>query len=262
MASARAGSSRQTLPGRISITPSRSSLVKVRLTVSMVSPKIIRDVLTAHRQRHRLGQVAEPGQSIAPADQKSRNFFFRRTASEQNHMVLGLAQFANRQFIDSAQKMRLVLDKPGKGSPGEPANGNRPDRVRGEAVTRGRRHSQEIAGQGKSHDLPAAVRQQLVKAHDARRADCRMTSSSPPGRIPSRRIAKWTWRPRCSSSRSSALSSAAQRLNRRTEQSMQGCSARLDRNQGNLHAPLQNRPAATVSCAAADCILTDRPDTG
>jgi len=39
IASARAGSSRDTLPGKMPMTPSRSSLVKVRLTVSMVRPR-------------------------------------------------------------------------------------------------------------------------------------------------------------------------------------------------------------------------------
>ena len=113
------------------------------------------------------GRTLEADQTIAPADQKGRNFFFRRTASEQNHVVLGLAQFANRQFVDSAQEMRLVLDKSRKGGPREPANGDRSDRVGGEAVTRGSRHPQKIAGQRKSHDLPAAVGQQLVEPHDA-----------------------------------------------------------------------------------------------
>jgi len=73
----------------------------------------------------------------------------------------------NRQFIDAAQEMRFILDKPCEGGSGEPANRDRSDRVSREAVPCRSRHSQEIAGQRKSHNLPAAVRQQLVKAHDA-----------------------------------------------------------------------------------------------
>src|SRR5260370_2433534 len=104
---------------------------------------------------------------MAPADQKCGDFFLGATTTEQNQVVLSLAQFANRQFIDAAQEMRLILDEPGEGSPGEPTNRDRSDRVAGEAVTCGGRHSHEIAGQRKSHDLAAAVGQQLVKAYDA-----------------------------------------------------------------------------------------------
>ena len=98
-------------------------------------------------------------QPVAPADQETRDFFLGGTAPEQNHVVLSLAQFANRQFVDAAQEMRLILDEAREGSFGELANGNRPDRVCREAMTRGSRHPEEITGQRKSHDLPAAVRQ-------------------------------------------------------------------------------------------------------
>src|SRR6266849_7701301 len=63
--------------------------------------------------------------------------------------------------------MRLVLGKSGKGRPAEPTNGDRSDRVGRKSVTPGGRHAKGIAGQREAHDLPATVRQQLVKAHDA-----------------------------------------------------------------------------------------------
>ena len=68
-------------------------------------------------------------QPIAPADQKTRDFFLGGTAAEQDHVVLSLAQFANRQFVDAAQEMRLILDEAREGSFGELANGNRPARL-------------------------------------------------------------------------------------------------------------------------------------
>src|SRR5471030_2930765 len=51
----------------------------------------IRNVLTTHRQRNRLRRTRELNQPIAPADQKTCNFFLCGTASEQDHLVLRLA---------------------------------------------------------------------------------------------------------------------------------------------------------------------------
>jgi hypothetical protein len=79
--------------------------------------EVISDVLTAHRQRHRLCRALELSQSIAPANQESRDFFLGGTAPEQNHMILSLIQFANRQLIDAAQEMRFILDEPCERSP-------------------------------------------------------------------------------------------------------------------------------------------------
>src|ERR1700728_2435514 len=44
----------------------------------------IRDVLAAHRQGHRVCRTPGPSQSVAPADQETRDLFFRRGAPEQN----------------------------------------------------------------------------------------------------------------------------------------------------------------------------------
>src|SRR5271165_2179250 len=61
--------------------------------------------------------------------------------------------------------MRLVLGKTLEGRLGKPADLDRADRVGREAVAPRRGHAQKIAGQGKSHDLPAAVGKEFVEAH-------------------------------------------------------------------------------------------------
>ena len=99
----------------------------------------------------------QPSQSIAPADQETCDFFLRRAAPEQNHMVLRLAQLAQiTDLVDAAQEMRFILDKLREESSGKAAYGNWSDRIGGEAVACRSCHSQEIAGHRKSDDLSAA----------------------------------------------------------------------------------------------------------
>ena len=64
----------------------------------------IRDVLANHRQRYRLCRPPQLNQSIAPADQKTRDFLLDGTASEQDYVIPRLTQFTDGQFIDPAQQ--------------------------------------------------------------------------------------------------------------------------------------------------------------
>src|SRR5450755_1164720 len=82
-----------------------------------------------------------------------------------HYVILSLAQLSNHQFIDAAQQMRFILDKRREGSSGKATDGNGPNRVGREVVMCGSCQPQEVTGQSKSNNLPAAIGQQLVEPH-------------------------------------------------------------------------------------------------
>src|SRR3954467_3325923 len=91
--------------------------------------EIVGDVLAAHRKRNRVRYPLQRDQPLAPAEQKGRNLFVRRTAAEQDHVVPGLVQLANRQFVDPPEEVQPVLDETAEGCLRELAYGHRADRI-------------------------------------------------------------------------------------------------------------------------------------
>src|SRR3954449_12742950 len=88
--------------------------------------EVIGDVMAAHRKRKRVRRRLQRNQPLAPAEQKGRNLFVRRTAAEQDHVVPGLVQLANRQLVDPPEEVQPVLDETAEGCLRELAYGDAP----------------------------------------------------------------------------------------------------------------------------------------
>jgi hypothetical protein len=120
--------------------------------------EIIANVSAAHRQCHHAGS----GETAVHLEQEARHPLHRVLATEQQHVIFGVPEFAGGHSPEAAGHLNRDAGRLFKIAAFHQAHGRIGDGFRGQAMGQSGLKSKDVAGQVERTNLSAAIGEQLV----------------------------------------------------------------------------------------------------